>query len=280
MNSQGELGTPELRSPELRSQELKTQIDQLGAAINAGHRGPAIGGEMLVAFAVAFLPASASVAAAAFGLLPPTVFLSPLGALAAFLACLFAAPARGLAVRLGMALAAGIGAEAVWRMILSAATGNGTSLTDSAGQVLVTSVPLAILALVLASGALALHALRRQPGALSSANKAMIACWMAIFAGAAVMIAAFTLTGIRLNNWFGFMLMPAVMLGLWGAGWMAGGWISQRKWMGLVAAGSFVLALYYAWTFDFFGSLIIALLLLVLAPGVQLMRQAGTGDEG
>lgn len=247
--------------------ELKAQVNRIGATIDAGQRGPAIGGELLVVFAIAFLPLAVAMVISSYGILLGYASFSPLAALAGFLSFLFVARNKSLPARLGLAVLAALIGQALWFGPMIALETADPAL-QAIRMLYVVGLPLATLAGV----ALAVTRLRSAPGALSPANRAIIACWLAIIAAAAVLVASFAATGFVFSNFFGFMLIPSALLALWGAGWAASGWISGRRWMGLVAIGAFALALYYAASFEIFGTLIVALVLLVLAPGVKLMR--------
>lgn len=254
--------------------ELKAQVARIGATIDAGQRGPAIGGELLVAFAIAFLPVAVTTTTSAFGIFSSYVLVSPLAALAGFLSFLFVARGRSLSARLGVALLAALIGQALWFGLAAAAFGAAGAASWPVVGFFLLCLPLAILGGV----GLAVARLRSAPGALSPANRAIIACWLAVVAASAVLVASFATTGFVYSNFFGFMLLPSVLLVLWGTGWAASAWISGRSWMGLVAIGAFALALFYAATFQVYGALIVALALLVLAPGVKLMRDAADLD--
>ena len=95
----------------------------------------------------------------------------------------------------------------------------------------------------------------------------------------AVAIALAAIFGVRSGLWFGLMFLPGFFWLLWGAGWWTSAAVTGSRWMRLVAAGSWALALWYAATSDFYMTSIVGFGALAVAPGIQLLREARTTHE-
>lgn len=257
--------------------DLKEEVGRIRELMDAGRRGRPIGGELLAAFGTIVGFMVLSLGATAFGFIPLEFGLSPLAAAAAFLAATIVAttPAeqrnRGILAYLTACLLAGAAAEIVWR---------GTSAWMRSNDQGVTQIwlPLVLLGGVVAcfAGAalLGLAGLLRRSEALSPVNRAVIGVWFAVAVAVVLLIGLCVLSGIQSGIWFAFMLLPSLFWMLWGLGWVISGWFGNSRWMYLAALGSWLLAAWQAYSFDFYWGSAAGLFALAMAPGLQLMREA------
>jgi len=251
--------------------QLKEEVGRVGRLLDAGHRGIPIGGELLIAFGAVLGLMSVLAAATAFSYLPPAWMPSPLAGAAGFLA--FAILFRGVTERLHTTVLAAAAAAAVVELSLRVALAAAPPVT------LAIPILLGAVAMIALGALVGLWRLRRGIHATSPANRALIGTWLGLAAGMATMIALCAIVGARTNNWFGFMLLPGLFWVLWGSGWWTSAATTRSRWMYGVAAGSWVLALWHAATFDFFTISIVGLAALAIAPGLKLLREARTTHE-
>jgi len=258
-----------------RAQQLKEEVSRVGRLLDAGHRGTPIGGELLVAFGTMAGLLGCLLAATAFRYLPTTWVISPLAGAAGFLmfATLFGRGTDKPRTSVIAALATAGAVELAVRGVAAAMPANYRPGELWIALLLAAGVLLTLGALV------GLWRLKRGIHAASPANRALIGAWLGLATAIAVAIALCTVVGTRTNNWFGFMLLPGMFWILWGCGWWASAAATSSRWMHGVAAGAWALSLWYAATFDLFSTSLVGLAVLVIAPGVKLMREARATHE-
>jgi hypothetical protein len=117
---------------------------------------------------------------------------------------------------------------------------------------------------------------RGRAGALSPGNRAMRAVWQGV---AWAILALFVTLGVaswKLANPVVFGLFPSAILVLYGAAWTLAAKMSGPRWMGWIAALSFVSAAVMPLFLDdakIYLAYAVALGLTAVLPGVLLMRQ-------
>jgi hypothetical protein len=114
-------------------------------------------------------------------------------------------------------------------------------------------------------------------------NQGFAAIWNGV--GAAIFTCAFSLVLAqhRLHDPAILAGFPSLVLALYGAGWLASAVLSQTRWMGAAALGSFAAALAggaLAGTSTLLLLFAAALVLLMALPGVALMRGARMAAVG
>jgi len=258
-------------------EELKEEVGRMGRLLDAGNRGATVGGDLLLAFGAIFSVFCGITAASAFGYLPLMWAPSPLAASTAFLsiATVFDGTRDGMLRAVPFALVAALAGEAAWR---------GTVMlfqpSEMAHGMRVGATLLAIsLLLVIAGTLVGLWRLSRNALSASPANRTLIGVWTGIAGAMAVAIALCVAAGIRTGNWFGLNFVPSFFWVLWGAGWWASATTTNSRWMRIVAAGSWALAVYTAASFDFYATSIIGFAALAVAPGIWLLREAHRTHE-
>jgi len=258
-------------------EELKEEVGRMGRLLDAGNRGATVGGDLLLAFGVIFSVFCSAAAACAFGYLPLTWIPSPLAASAAFLsvAVVFTGTRDRMPKTVLVALMAALAGEAAWR---------GTMMlfqsSEMANRMRVGAALLAISLLMVVAGTLVgLWRLSRNPSSASPANRALVGVWTGVAGAMAVAIALCVAAGIRTGNWFGLNFVPGFFWALWGAAWWASATATNSRWMRIVAAGSWALAVYAAASFDFYATSIIGFAVLAVVPGLWLLREAQRTHE-
>lgn len=256
--------------------DLKDEVGRIRELMDAGRRGRPIGGELLAAFGAIVGFTALNQGATAFSLLPLELSVSPLAAAAAFLVAVIATTTprsrtRGALAYVMLCLVAGLAGEAVWRGALG--------WIQSADQGVVPIwLPLLLLGAVAAcftvAALLGLVGLLRRSDALSPVNRAMIGVWSAVAVAVVVVTGICALSGLQTGYWFAFMLLPSLFWMLWGVGWAISGWVSNSRWMQLIALGSWLLAAWQAYSFSFYWTSAAGLLVLAMAPGLRLMHEA------
>ena len=258
-------------------EELKEEVGRMGRLLDAGNRGATVGGDLLLAFGAIFSVFCSAAAACAFGYLPLTWIPSPLAASAAFLsvAVVFTGTRDQMPKTVLAALMAALTGEAAWR---------GTMMlfqsSEMANRMRVGAALLAISLLMVVAGTLVgLWRLSRNPSSASPANRALVGVWTGVAGAMAVAIALCVAAGIRTGNWFGLNFVPGFFWALWGAAWWASATATNSRWMRIVAAGSWALAVYAAASFDFYATSIIGFAVLAVVPGLWLLREAQRTHE-
>ncbi len=114
-----------------------------------------------------------------------------------------------------------------------------------------------------------------KPGAATTANRAFRRAWSAGGCAMTTISVGSSLMAWRVHSWLVFAAFPTIILSVYGAAWMISAVLSDRWWVRWVAAGCFAAAIgltlvpYKAEYLAF----AVALLLLMAAPGLALMRQ-------
>jgi len=88
------------------------------------------------------------------------------------------------------------------------------------------------------------------------------------------------LTSWRMEDWYPVLAIPAIGCAMQGAAWFAAYWVRRQSWLGLIAAGWFAAAIGVSLTIPTPAFLLImgaAFLLLMVVPGIAIMRNARAG---
>jgi hypothetical protein len=115
-----------------------------------------------------------------------------------------------------------------------------------------------------------------KPGAMTIGNRAFRWAWSAGGWAMTTISVGSILMAWRLHTWLVFAAFPTIILAIYGAAWLISALFSDRWWVRWVAAGCFIAAVALALMPNYqFESLAFAaaLLLLMAAPGVALMRE-------
>ncbi len=126
----------------------------------------------------------------------------------------------------------------------------------------------------------ALRIIRRRTverGTTSSANRAVGVAWMGVGWTIFTLAVSAYLAAWRSQSPLPFLLLPSVVMALYGLGWTVAGAVSHKQWIWLTAAGAYGAAIVLAAFCTAPGLPLIyagALVLLAVVPGLALMRQA------
>ena len=109
------------------------------------------------------------------------------------------------------------------------------------------------------------------------ANVATNIAWTAV--GIAILASSLGLgaIGFSTRNWTVMLALPPVVFAAYGAAWTVAAYMSRQRWLSLVAAASFAVAVglgFAAGTSAYYGLFVGAVFALVAAPGFILMLQA------
>jgi len=118
--------------------------------------------------------------------------------------------------------------------------------------------------------------LSRGPKARGVRDRTAAMAWTAIGCAIFAIMAGFAAASWQIHNATIFAGTPTVILALYGAGWTVAATVSRRRWMGWVALGAYLGAVAIGFLVTnplIFLVYAAALLLLVAAPGVVLMRR-------
>lgn len=125
---------------------------------------------------------------------------------------------------------------------------------------------------------IALRLLDRGPRAATAANRAMGIAWTGAGWAIGFVVLSLMVAASRLGDWRLMGVVPSVILAIYGAAWFLAAAVSRTRWLFGVAFGAFAAALVTAWfaTDAITVNLVYAaaLLLLMVVPGLVLMRQA------
>jgi hypothetical protein len=119
--------------------------------------------------------------------------------------------------------------------------------------------------------------LNKTPGARPASNRAMGMAWAAVGWGIFTLAGALSLVCWRAHSTVPLMLVPSIILILYGVAWSVAAAATGRRWIWLTAIGSYLGALATAATSDqpvVYLVYAAALALLAALPGLVLMRQA------
>lgn len=112
----------------------------------------------------------------------------------------------------------------------------------------------------------------------AGASKATGVGWMTSGWAVFVIVISLMIVSYRTSNWLIMAALPAMILSIYGAVWMLGAILSRQRWVFIVAAASFLMALVNAWwVVDYVNLYLVfavSLLGLLTAPGLIMMRQA------
>lgn len=86
------------------------------------------------------------------------------------------------------------------------------------------------------------QAQRRRPGSTAPVTRAMHTAWGGIGGAMTAVIISFIVFSATTGSAAGWMMMPSVMLALYGAAWSLYASLSKQRWVMVVAAGSFIAA--------------------------------------
>jgi hypothetical protein len=118
--------------------------------------------------------------------------------------------------------------------------------------------------------------LSRSPKARGVRDRTAGMVWCAVGWGICAIEVGFWAASIRLHSFEIFAGMPTVIMALYGAGWTVVATVSGRRWMWWVALGAYLGAVSMGFLVNnplIFLAYAAALLLLITAPGVVLMRR-------
>ena len=120
---------------------------------------------------------------------------------------------------------------------------------------------------------------RGRPGSLSPGNRAMQGVWRGVGIAIFTLFVVLGVAGWKLDDPVVFGLFPSAILVLYGAAWTLAAQMSEQKWMGVIAAVSFVCAALMPLLLgaaEMYLAYAAALALTAVLPGVLLMRQEPT----
>jgi len=112
--------------------------------------------------------------------------------------------------------------------------------------------------------------------AQTGANRAIGMAWQGVGWTIFTLWAAIAIVCWRTHSAIPMLLLPSIVLALYGLAWMVAAAMTRKRWIWLTAAGSYAGALVvavFAVTPSVFLIFAAALMLLAVAPGVALMRQ-------
>lgn len=113
---------------------------------------------------------------------------------------------------------------------------------------------------------------------LSVASRAWGAAWRSVGMTIFALLAATVAVCWRSGSGVPSLLMPSMVLGLYGLAWSVAATVSGKGWIKLVAAGSYAGAIaigFVSTSRDVFAYYALALILLTAVPGYVLMRDDG-----
>ena len=114
------------------------------------------------------------------------------------------------------------------------------------------------------------------PGAHSPNNRAAGTAWAGVGWGIFTLAASVAVVGWRAHSPVPLMLLPSIVLALYGLGWSVAAAVSRQRWIWMTAIGSYLSALVMALLSDqpvVYLVYAAALILLAALPGLILMRQ-------
>jgi hypothetical protein len=118
---------------------------------------------------------------------------------------------------------------------------------------------------------------RRGATPLGTANRAIRSMFTAVGITNIVMVALFAMVATRHHSVTIWMIYPTIVFALQGAAWLVTAMLRRRPWMGAIAAGWYVSALWLGLTIDTVAYLAVcgfSLLLWMALPGALMLRQA------
>ena len=122
-----------------------------------------------------------------------------------------------------------------------------------------------------------------QPGSSATSNRAFRWAWTAGGCALGSIFAGAILAAHRLHSDLVFAIFPTIVLSIYGAAWTLTSVMSSRRWVRWVAAGCFAAAIGLAvlnTASQIYLAFAAALMLLMTAPGIALMRQEPARDLG
>lgn len=124
-------------------------------------------------------------------------------------------------------------------------------------------------------------AIRRRPGALSTANRASSIAWINVGWATGVIFLGFANAARQTGEWVIMDLLLLVVFALYGAAWGVSAGMSGRRWLWLVSIGSFVSVVGISFLVgrpQIYLSFAAGLVCWVVLPGVAMMLQARSAD--
>ena len=115
-----------------------------------------------------------------------------------------------------------------------------------------------------------------QPGAHAPGNRAAAMAWAGVGWGIFTLAVCLNLVCWRAHSLAPLMMVPSIVMILYGLGWSVAAVVSRQKWIWLVAIGSYasaVLTAFYSASTDVYLIYAAAIALLIAIPGLVLMRQ-------
>ena len=115
-----------------------------------------------------------------------------------------------------------------------------------------------------------------RPGAHAPGNRAAGMAWAGVGWGIMTLIVCLNLVCWRAQSLAPLMMVPSVVMILYGLGWSVAAVVSRQRWIWLVAIGSYLAAIvtaYFSASTDVYLIYAGAIMLLITIPGVVLMRQ-------
>ena len=115
-----------------------------------------------------------------------------------------------------------------------------------------------------------------QPGAHAPGNRAAGMAWAGVGWGIFTLMVCVQIVCWRAQSLLPLMMLPSMVLTLYGLGWSVAAVVSRQKWIWLVALGSYagaVVTAFFSASNDVYLIYAAAITLLITAPGVVLMRQ-------
>ncbi|HEY5107734.1 MAG TPA: hypothetical protein VII73_13355 [Caulobacteraceae bacterium] len=117
---------------------------------------------------------------------------------------------------------------------------------------------------------------RRAAGVKAGGARAAGIAWAGVGCTIFALWGSVAIVAWRAQSTLPALLLPSIILALYGLGWMVGAAVSGKRWIWLTSLASYLMALVLAWvsmTADVMLIFAATLAVLAVAPGIALMRQ-------
>jgi hypothetical protein len=139
----------------------------------------------------------------------------------------------------------------------------------------------AALAVFLVSLVIFRLSMRGRPGTNALGSRAAGAAWAGVGWGIMTMLVVINIICNRTHSQIPLMLLPSMVLALYGVGWAVAAVVSRKTWIWGIAVGAYLAALVVAWFSDTPSVFLIyaaCLVGLLAVPGLALMRAAPAAE--
>jgi hypothetical protein len=117
--------------------------------------------------------------------------------------------------------------------------------------------------------------MRGRPGVNALGSRAAGAAWGGVGWGIMTLMVVINIIANRMHSMIPLMLLPSMVLTLYGVGWSVAAVVSRRAWLWAIAVGAYLAAIVVAWFSDTPSVFLIyaaCLVGLLAVPGLMLMR--------